>query len=280
MLVSPGVGSTRLSYWRDKVSIVTGASSGLGLAISRELLSRQAKLVAVARDHGRLEDALSGVSEGPQDVHCCAADVTSDSDMSGVTRQAVERFGRIDCVVACAGRSHRGKIEDLTANELRELLELNFLGAVRSVQPALSELIKSRGHVVLIGSLAAKTASPYLGGYPASKFPLAAYAQQLRLELGDRGLHSLLVCPGPLARIDAGSRYDELAEGLPDSARRPGGGAKLKGIDPSRLARSILDACRRRRSELIIPPKARILFILQQLNPRWGDWLVKKMTRS
>jgi short-subunit dehydrogenase len=142
----------------------------------------------------------------------------------------------------------------------------------------LPHLLQTHGHVVHIGSLAAKTASRFLGAYPASKFPLAAYAQQLRMELGPQGLHVLLVCPGPIRRDDAGSRYDAEAGNLPPEARQPGGGVKLKGIDPDWLAHRILVACERRQAELIVPGRARLLFALSQLWPSLGDWIITRMT--
>jgi short-subunit dehydrogenase len=139
-------------------------------------------------------------------------------------------------------------------------------------------LVNTRGHVVQVGSLSSKTASRHLGAYPASKFPLAAYAQQLRLELAPQGLHCLLVCPGPIRREDAGSRYDAAAGNLPPEARQPGGGVKLKGIDPEWLAGRILSACERRQAELIVPARAKLLFAISQLWPTLGDWIVKRMT--
>ena len=207
-----------------------------------------------------------------------AGDVTRQADVERLVSTVVGEQGRLDLLVNCAGRSSRGAIVETTAEQFQELLELNFLAAVRTTQAALPHLLKARGHVVQIGSLAAKTASPHLGAYPASKFPLAAYCQQLRLELGPQGLHVLLVCPGPLRRDDAGTRYDAASANLPDSARKPGGGVKLKGIDPDWLARRILTACERRKAELIVPGKARLLFAISQLWPSLGDWIVKRMT--
>jgi short-subunit dehydrogenase len=132
--------------------------------------------------------------------------------------------------------------------------------------------------LINIGSLASKVASAYLGAYPPSKFAVAAYSQQLRLELGPRGLHVLLVCPGPLLREDAGHRYDEHASSLPPSARRPGAGARLTAIDPYVLGKRIIRACRHRESELIVPGKVRWLVALAQLSPAWGDWLIRRRT--
>ena len=96
----------------------------------------------------------------------------------------------------------------------------------------------------------------------------------------------MLVCPGPIAREDAGARYASAPsaagadrnEGLPDSARKPGAGAKVKALRPERVAAQILRACERRDVELILPGKARLLFALQAFSPRLGDWLLGKLT--
>src|SRR6185295_17228546 len=128
------------------------------------------------------------------------------------------------------------------------------------------------------GSLASKSASRYVGAYPATKFALAAYSQQLRLELEPRGLHVLLVCPGPIARDEPGQDYGARTSGLPASAKQPGAGVKVSLIDPDRLAGRIFRACRKRQPELIVPGRARLLFALSQLSPRLGDWIVRRMT--
>ena len=87
----------------------------------------------------------------------------------------------------------RGTILGTSTEDFQKLWEINFLSAVRCVQAFGESLAKNRGHAVLIGSLASKVAAGYLGAYPASKFPLAALAQQLRIETRDLGLHTLLV---------------------------------------------------------------------------------------
>ena len=117
---------------------------------------------------------------------------------------------------------------------------------VRCTRAAVPHLLKQRGHVVNIGSLAAKSAARWVGAYPATKFAVAAYSQQLRLELGPQGLHVLLVCPGPIRR--RGSRVYPLAglEDVPEAARGPGAGVHVSDVPPEQLARAILRACERR----------------------------------
>jgi short-subunit dehydrogenase len=150
---------------------------------------------------------------------------------------------------------------------------------VRTAQAFTPDLLHSRGHVVLVGSLAGKCAPRFLGAYPASKFPLAAFAQQLRLELGPKGVHTLLVSPGPIARDVNGARYTDQAATLPTSAQRPGGGARLKAIDPIELAKKILTACESRRPELVVPAKTKLLFALAQLWPTLADRLLQRNTQ-
>jgi len=177
-----------------------------------------------------------------------------------------------------AGRSMRGKVLDTTPEQFRDLMELNLIALVRCTRAAVPHLLKQRGHIVNIGSLAAKSAVRWVGAYPATKHAVAAYSQQLRLELGPQGLHVLLVCPGPIQRKDA--RLYPLAglEGVPQSARAPGAGVHVPGIPPERLAGAILRACERRRPELVMPGRARILFALSQLWPSLGDWLLRRNT--
>jgi short-subunit dehydrogenase len=264
--------------WSTKHALVTGASSGLGLAIARELVAAGAKVALVARDAARLEAAVASLQTPPEQTLTIPADITQQGDVDRMQAEVSQRWGRLDLLVNCAGKSSRGKIEETTPEQFQSLWELNFLAAVRCTRAFLPLLIASRGHVVQIGSLASKSTSKYLGAYPAGKFALAAYSQQLRLELGEQGLHVLLVCPGPIARPDAGSRYDAESADLPPEAKRPGGGVKLKGIPSDKLAKQILRACERRQPELIVPAKARLLFTISQFWPSLGDWITKRMT--
>ena len=98
------------------------------------------------------------------------------------------------------------------------------------------------------------------------------------MELGSQGLKVLLVCPGPIARETERLYPLEGLEDLPESARRPGAGVKVKKLDPKKLVAAILKASEKGLPELVMPWKARLLFAIQQLFPRLGDWLVQKNT--
>lgn len=268
-----------MNYWSNKVALVTGGSAGLGRALAEALVHAQAKVAVVARGRERLDLVYESLAGGRGDVFPVPADVTRQEDVDRVVAQTLDRFGRIDLLVNCAGRSTRAGVLETTPEDLQALWEINLLAAVRMTRAAAPHVLASKGHLVNVGSLASKTASPFLGAYPATKHALAAYTQQLRLELGPRGLHVLLVCPGPIAREEEGPRY-ATGSGVPPAAERPGGGAKVRALDPHKLAGEILTACQRRKAELIRPRKARLLFAAAAISPSLGDWLVRKFTSA
>ncbi len=276
-----------MSYWKDKVVLVTGGSSGLGRVIAQAYSDAGARVAIAALEGDAVrraaeemtaETATNAPENENREVLGIQADLTDQEDVDRLFDQVIDRFGRLDVLVNNAGRTDRGKVLDTTPQQFQRVFELNFLATVRCTRAAVPHLLKQSGHVVNIGSLAAKSAARWVGAYPVSKFAVAAYSQQLRLELGDQGLHVLLVCPGPVARKDQRLYPLDGLEDIPESARRPGAGVKTKPIDPQWLAAAVLRACERRQAELVVPAKARILFALSALWPRLGDWIVLRKT--
>ena len=186
-----------MTFWQDKVVLVTGGSSGLGRVIAEAFAAAGAKLAVAGLEADAVERAGRRNGAAGRDVLGVHADITRQEDVDRLFAQMLDRFGRLDVLVNNAGRSMRGKVLDTTPEQFRDLMELNLIALVRCTRAAVPHLLQQRGHVVNIGSLAAKSAARWVGAYPATKFAVAAYSQQLRLELGPQGLHVLLVCPGP-----------------------------------------------------------------------------------
>jgi len=267
-----------MGYWKDKVAIVTGASSGLGRSIAQAYAQAGARVVIAARGAEALQQAADELRAAGHDCLAVTADVTQQEDVDALVARTVEHYGGLDVLVNNAGRSARRAVLDTTPEEFRDLMELNLISVVRSTRAAVPHLLKRQGHLVNIGSLSGKIATRYMGAYPATKFALAAYSQQLRLELGAQGLHVLLVSPGPIARDEPRARSAQELAGLPPSAAQPGAGAKTRPIRPEQLAAAIVAACEQRQSELVVPRAARWLAALGQLSPRLGDFLINKAT--
>ena len=263
-----------MSYWQDKVVIVAGGSKGFGKILAATLVSNNARVILLARNQQRLDAAAEELN-----TSSFAVDLTDESATQTAVKNCVDEFGRIDAVFNCVGKSTREALLDVDVTQMQEMMRINLHTVVNLSLAVVSELEKSKGHLVNIGSLASKTAWPFVTSYAVSKTAMATYTQQLRLE-GPSSVHYMLVCPGPIRRDDSGSRYDEKADKLPESARAGAAGAKLKGIPPEVLASKVLKACAKRKKELIVPGYARLAFIAAALSPTLGDWILRlKMSK-
>ncbi|MDO4576039.1 MAG: SDR family oxidoreductase [Planctomycetia bacterium] len=265
-------------YWKNKIVLITGGSSGLGRELAAEFAKNGARIILAALEKDLVESAVADFQKEGVDVVGFVTDVTSNDDVQALKRGIEQRFGRLDALVNVAGRTDRGKVETLTAEHVAKVMELNFFAMVRVTQTMLPLLLESRGNIINIGSLAAKAASRWTGAYPSSKFAVAAYSQQLRLELRERGVRTLLVCPGPIARETERLYPLKGLEDLPEEARRPGAGVKVSRLKPEYLVRRILRAAEMGKPDLVLPGKARLLFTICQLFPKLGDWLILRNT--
>ncbi len=263
------------------LAVVTGGSAGLGKVIAAALLARGYHVVIVGRSESRLAEARSELAADFEAamVSTFAADLTSEEQVARLHEWLREQSERLDVLVNVAGASDRGLVEKLTRERLIELIDQNVTTALLCSRQLLPMLREARGVIVNIGSLASKVGARYLGGYAPAKHALAGLTQQLRLELRPEGVHVALVCPGPIRREDAGTRYRERVGGeLPKQAAGAGAGTKLKGLAPDRVAGAVIRCIERRCPEVILPGYLRVLVAIGHASPRVGDWLLLKFT--
>jgi NAD(P)-dependent dehydrogenase (short-subunit alcohol dehydrogenase family) len=261
--------------WKDKVVVVTGGSSGLGVAIVEAFAQRGATVVSIARNEANLQAVVENLIAQGLSVDFELADVTDDESVRGCIDRIVTKRQHIDVWVNNVGQSTRASFADVDVEVYRQFMEVNFLSAVRCTQFVMPHLEVTSGSIVNIGSLAAKTGWRHVAPYVTSKHALAGFAHQLRLE-GPDNVHSMFVCPGPIRRNDAGQRYASESEALDNAANKPGGGVNLKGIRPEKLASAIVRGIEKRKPEIVMPGKTRILFSILQLWPRLGDWILNR----
>jgi short-subunit dehydrogenase len=179
---------------KGKVVIITGASSGIGLALAKEFASKGSKLVLCARRMDRLaqlEQQLTGV-----EIESVKADVSIETDCKNLIEKAIARFGQIDVLINNAGISMRAIFEKVDLDVLRKLMDTNFWGTVYCTKYALPHLLKTKGSVVGIISIAGYVGLPGRTGYAASKFAVRGFLESLRIENMKKGLHVLVAAPG------------------------------------------------------------------------------------
>ena len=183
----------------EKIAVVTGSSSGIGLLTTVELARNGYRVVATMRDLGRsgkLEEAAQ--KAGVRDrLDLRRVDITEFDSLPGAVEAIVRDHGRIDLLVNNAGFSSAGFVEDTQLHELRHQMETNFFGNVAMTKAALPVMREQRsGHIVQVTSVAGRAAAPMLSSYAASKFALEGWSEALRIEVHSLGIRVVLVEPG------------------------------------------------------------------------------------
>ncbi|MGE4568988.1 MAG: SDR family oxidoreductase, partial [Bacteroidales bacterium] len=179
-----------------KVVVITGASSGIGLACAQAFAARGAYVVMAARRADELAKQAAGLSAPAGRVVAIPCDVTQEEDCKRLIEETVSRFTRIDVLVNNAGISMRALFADLDLDVLRRLMDVNFWGAVYCTKYAMPYLLASKGSVVGVSSIAGFKGLPARTGYSASKFALYGFLDALRVENLKTGLHVMVMAPG------------------------------------------------------------------------------------
>lgn len=175
--------------------VISGASSGIGLALARHYLGQGANVAALARRKAPL-DELSAAHPGR--VHVAALNVRDAAALQAAARDIVARYGAPDIVIANAGISHGTQTESLADEAIfQDIMDTNVLGMVKTFQPFLAPMrAAGRGTLVGIASVAGFRGLPGSGAYSASKAAAIAYLESLRVELRDSGIKVITICPG------------------------------------------------------------------------------------
>ena len=186
----------KTNFYQNKVVVVTGASSGIGKAIAIDFAHRGAKVVLGARREDKLAEVVDAIKDKGGDAIYCVTDVTQDGMCEKLINTAVDRYGKIDILVCNAGISMRANFRDVNIDVLRRLMDVNFWGAVYCAKHALPWLIRSRGSLVGISSVAGIHGLPGRTGYSASKFALTGFLETIRIENLKNKLHVMVAIPG------------------------------------------------------------------------------------
>jgi len=183
----------------QKVAVVTGSSSGIGLLTAVELAQRGFGIVATMRDLARrsaLEEAARAAGVADR-IDVRRLDVTEVDSLLRIVGEIVGRHGRIDVLVNNAGFALAGFLEDLRLPEIRQQFETNFFGQVAMTQAVLPVMRRQRsGHIIIVSSISGVVGQPVVGAYSASKFALEGWSEALRIETRALGIRVVLIEPG------------------------------------------------------------------------------------
>ena len=181
---------------KNRVVIITGASSGIGLALAKAYAKEGAKLSLAARSVDKLNELVDGFGKDGVDAIAVKTDVSIEEDCKNLIDQTIQKFGKIDILINNAGISMRAAFNDVELDVLRKLMDVNFWGTVYCTKYALPSLLESKGSVVGISSIAGFIGLPGRTGYSASKFAMHGFLETIRVENLKKGLHVLIAAPG------------------------------------------------------------------------------------
>lgn len=184
------------SKMKGKVVIITGASSGIGLACAREFAGRGALVSVCARSADKLAQVKQEFDAAGHKLLVTEADVSREEDCKRLIGNTVREFGKIDILINNAGMSMRALFIDLHLDVMRKLMDINFWGTVYCTKYALPYILEQKGSVVGVSSIAGFIGLPGRAGYSASKYAMHGFLNTLRVENIKKGLHVLIVAPG------------------------------------------------------------------------------------
>lgn len=249
---------------KSKTAVITGASSGLGKALALDLAKREMNLVLAARS----DDALKEIAVEAKSLGSTAlaqpTDVTDKVQCGVMVDRTIETFGSIDFLILNAGISMWVRFDEITDTSIFEkLMEINYLGAINCIYPALPHLRRSRGVIVVISSAQAVVAMPKHTGYAASKHALKGFLESLELEIGD-AVRILNVMPGWIRGTNLRSNA------LGGDGERIGWARRHRGqaVSLEESSAAVVRAMEGGGRELYIPSKLRFLPWLRLLLPK------------
>ena len=256
--------------FKDKVVVITGASSGIGKALAHEFASKGANLVLAARQYITLcEIAQSLEKEFGIRAVAIACDVAIEEDCKLMIAQAVQSFKRIDVLVNNAGISMRALFKDVDLKVLKQIMDINFWGTVYCTKYAMPELLKTKGSVVGVSSVAGYKGLPGRTGYSASKFAMNGFLDSLRIENLKTGVHVLTACPG---FTNSNIRNTALAKDGTQQGETHMDEGKL--MSSEEVARIIVDGVAARKRTLIMTTQGKLTVLLSKFIPAKLDQLV------
>jgi len=268
-----------------KTVLITGASSGIGLETARQLMHKGVRVYACSRRGGIAEKAENGIGE----IIPVKMDVNSEADVQRVVSAILAENDQLDAVICNAGNGIAGAIEDCSEEEIRQQMETNFFGAVKTIQACLPVFRKQRhGKIMLTSSVAAIVPLPYQAFYSAGKSAVSIFMQALQMEVKQFGIQCCTVFPGDTkTEFTASRKYAEKALS-PDSVyaqkMKKSVGKMEKdeqnGMSAAFVARKMVKQILRKRMKLTVVPGLQYKLICTAFNiipARLSLWIVGKM---
>jgi dehydrogenase/reductase SDR family member 7B len=253
---------------KNKVVIITGASSGIGKALAFAFGQEGAKIVITGRNKEPLIEVSEALTNHGIDNLSIVSDVSIEADNADVVNKTIEKYGKIDVLINNAGISMRSMFEDCDIEVIKKVMDINFYGTVYATKYALPHIKKTKGSLVGVSSIAGYRGLPVRTGYSASKFAMNGFLEALRTELLHTGVHVLTACPGFTASnirvASLGSDGNSKGESMRDEGNM---------MSSEEVAQHILKAVKNRDRDMVLTLQGKMVVFLNKWLPKLTDKL-------
>ncbi len=258
-----------MSQFLNKVVVVTGGSDGIGRALVEAFLQEGAKVATCGRNYDKLYQLQSTHTGRPLLIH--TADVSKEQDCRQFIDQVIKSFGTIDILINNAGVSMRALVQDVELDTIRKVMDINFWGTVCCTKFALPHIIKNKGTVVGVSSIAGYRGLPGRSGYSASKFAVHGWLEALRTELLESGVNVMWVCPGFTSSNIRNAALNKTGHSQGESPMDEG-----KMMSSEECAQHIIKAIIKRKRTIVLTFTGKETVFLNRFFPSLADKLVRK----
>ncbi len=262
-----------MSFFKDKVIWITGASSGIGEALALELAKQGARLILSARREDELKRVAALTKLPDLDLMLLPFDLKDTSKATALTANIINKFGRIDMLVNNGGMSQRSEMEKTSIEIDRDLMEVNYFSAVNLTRAVLPYMKRQKnGYIIVISSVAGKFGFYLRSGYSAAKHALHGFFDSFRLETEKDGIKTLIVCPGKIkTNISLNAVTDKGAHGKMDPSHE-------NAMSAEECATIILKAIQNNDEEILVGGKELLAVKIKRFFPKWFGRIIRKQS--
>jgi short-subunit dehydrogenase len=258
-----------MSFFTNKVIIITGGSDGIGKALVDIFLLNGARVATCGRNNDKLYQLQTTYPD--KSLLTYMADVSNETDCRNFIDEVIKIFGTIDIIINNAGISMRALFSETQLETLKKVMDINFWGTVYCTKYALPYVLQQKGTIVGVSSIAGYRGLPGRTGYSASKFAMNGFFESLRTELLESGVHVMWVCPGFTA---SNIRNSALNKNAQQQGESPMDESELMSAEE--CASHILHAIEKRKRTLVFSANDKRTVLLNRIAPSFADKLVRK----
>tara|TARA_B100000886_G_scaffold339613_1_gene305620 strand:+ start:1073 stop:1876 length:804 start_codon:yes stop_codon:yes gene_type:complete len=254
---------------KNKVVVISGASSGIGKACAWHFAKNGSKVVLAARNYEKLKVIGEEMISAGYEFLVVQADVSIEEDCQHLISETINKFKVIDVLINNAGISMRATFEEMDLSVMKKVMDINFFGTVFCTKYALPYILKSKGSIVGVSSIAGYKGLPARTAYSASKFAMQGFLESLRIENLKKGLHVLIACPGFTASNIRNVALSKDGEVQKESPRD-----ESKMMTAEKVADYIYKGIINKQNSLVLTINGKLTVFLNKLIPSVIDRLV------